>query len=116
MPRTPWRNWLSSIGLAALSFWLGSVPAAAQCAMCYATASGSGSRTIRALQIGILILLVPTITILGGLVVLALRRRNSSSSWESDAEPGWEANLLPSSPSPGETASKPLERAIRTSP
>lgn len=40
---------------------LASLPAAAQCVLCYKSVEGAGSRTIEVLKVGILILLVPTL-------------------------------------------------------
>jgi hypothetical protein len=51
--------------------------AAAQCIMCYMNASSTGDRGIRALQHGILILIVPTLLAFAGLFLLAYRRRNA---------------------------------------
>jgi len=78
--------------LGAFSAILNAAPAAAQCVLCYTSVAGSGDRGIRVLQIGILILLVPTLTILAGLVWIAVRRRNGGGeasemdrAWEEDA-------------------------------
>ena len=75
-------RWLSAILLAAVAHFLTAAPAAAQCVLCYVSAAGSGNRGIRTLQIGILILLIPTVAILTSLVWITVRRRNS------DAVPG----------------------------
>ena len=71
---------LSVLALTLAVFVLNAGPAAAQCIMCYASASGAGSRGIRAIQIGIIVLLVPTLTIGAGVLWLAYRRRNSDAS------------------------------------
>jgi hypothetical protein len=79
---------VSAMGLTALWLWLGSRPALAQCVMCYMNATGAGAKAAHTLRIGILILAIPTMTILAGLVVVAIRRRNSGPSW--DAPPATE--------------------------
>ncbi len=51
--------------------------AAAQgCAMCYQNASASGPQGAQALRYGILILLLPTLTLFTGIFALIYRRRN----------------------------------------
>ena len=55
--------------------------AAAQCIMCYLSASSSGERGSQVLRIGILVLAVPTLLIFAGLFYLAYRRRNPAE-WD----------------------------------
>ena len=50
-----------------------SLPAAAQCAMCYESASQAGQRSQRALSHAVLFLLVPPVTMMVGLVGVAFR-------------------------------------------
>jgi hypothetical protein len=51
--------------------------AAAQgCAMCYQNASASGPQGAQALRHGILILMLPTLTLFTGIFALIYRRRN----------------------------------------
>ncbi len=64
-----------------LGFWLLLVSlapsAAAQgCAMCYQNASASGSQGAQALRHGILILMLPTLSLFTGIFALIYRRRN----------------------------------------
>ena len=49
---------------------------AQNCALCYTQAAGSGSRVIRALRSGILILVFPPTAISIGIAVMAYKRRN----------------------------------------
>jgi len=51
----------------------GSLPAAAQCAMCYESASQAGQRSQRALSRAVIFLLVPPVTMMVGLVGVAFR-------------------------------------------
>ncbi len=51
--------------------------AAAQCAMCYSTAAAQDSEAIKALNLGILVLLIPPVAIMGSILLLAFRYRNS---------------------------------------
>ena len=52
-------------------------PAAAQCAMCYSTAAAQDSEAIKALNLGILVLLIPPVAVMVGILLLAFRYRNS---------------------------------------
>ena len=89
-------NWLSALALTVAAFFLSAAPAAAQCIMCYASAAGTGSRGIRALQIGILVLLVPTLALGAGVLWLAYRRRNSDAlgSEISEKDSDWDEGLM----------------------
>ena len=49
---------------------------AQSCAMCYQSAAASGSRSIHALKLGILILMFPPLLIAAGVLYLAYSRRN----------------------------------------
>jgi hypothetical protein len=54
--------------------------AAAQgCAMCYQNAAASGAKGQEALRHGILILLIPALTLFGGIIAAIYRRDNLSS-------------------------------------
>jgi hypothetical protein len=48
-----------------------------QCAMCYQTAAGQSVQGMRALNLGILILLVPPLAIIGGIAWVAYRKREA---------------------------------------
>ena len=47
------------------------------CALCYTTAAAAGPAAARALDIGILVLLVPTLVLFISVLVFAFRRANS---------------------------------------
>lgn len=49
---------------------------AQSCAMCYQSAAASGSRSIHALKVGILILMFPPLLITAGVCFLAYRKRD----------------------------------------
>jgi hypothetical protein len=51
---------------------------AQSCAMCYQNAAASGAQGIAALRNGILVLLIPTLTLFVGLFALLYRHRNAS--------------------------------------
>ena len=89
-------KWLSAVTVMVAAFFLNAAPAAAQCIMCYASAAGAGSRGIRAIQIGILVLLVPTLTIGAGVLWVAYRRRNSDAleSEVSGKDANWDEGLM----------------------
>jgi len=52
----------------------GAPSALAQCAQCYIEASASGSHTQKSLDIGILVLLLPSLAMFIGVIVLLIRR------------------------------------------
>jgi heme/copper-type cytochrome/quinol oxidase subunit 2 len=81
-----------AIALALLAAW----PLAAQCVMCARTAAAQNAERIRLLQLGIVVILVPVISIFCGLLYLAWRRRNVCGE-PSRAEP---VNPAPSPPEP----------------
>ncbi|MBI3933789.1 MAG: hypothetical protein HY316_03800 [Acidobacteria bacterium] len=55
--------------------------AAAQCIMCYLSASSSGERGAQVLRLGIIVLAVPTLLTFAGVFLLAYRRRNPAE-WQ----------------------------------
>jgi hypothetical protein len=66
---------------AACAVLFGAVETFAQsCAMCYASAAAARAEGIRALQNGILVLLIPPLLIFAGIVVTAFRRRGGSDA------------------------------------
>jgi len=66
---------LSCAGLA-LVLLLASHAAAQGCAMCYQNASASGAQGREALRHGVLVLLLPTLSLFVGILALIYRRRN----------------------------------------
>jgi hypothetical protein len=99
------RRWISALLTAGVVQVLTAAPAAAQCVLCYTSAAGAGDRGIRTLQIGILILMIPTVSILAGLVWMVVRRGNSDPvpADGSETRPKWEEELasLGVPPEPG---------------
>ena len=75
-------KWLSAIVLVAAACWAASAPALAQCAMCYATAAAQGAKGIQALNLGIIVLLIPPVTMMGGILLYAFRYRNAQEPWK----------------------------------
>ena len=75
-------KWLQAIVLVTAAFWIAASPALAQCSMCYTTAAAQGAEGIRALNIGIIVLLIPPVTIMGGILLYAFRCRNSQELWK----------------------------------
>ena len=83
-----------------IAHFLTAAPAAAQCILCYVSAAGSGNQGIRTIQIGILILMIPTVAILAGLVWMVVRRGNGDPALPdgsepdgSEIDPKWEEEL-----------------------
>ena len=73
------RKWFLSLALTAAAAWATLPNAVGYCATCYAGAAGVGDKGIRALQLGIVVLLIPTATILVGILWSAFRYRDSDS-------------------------------------
>lgn len=64
------------LGLVALAALIAPHAAAQGCAMCYQNASAAGAQGREALRHGILVLLLPTVTMFLGIFGLIYRRRN----------------------------------------
>jgi len=58
------------------------------CALCYTQAAASGARMIKALKSGIVILIIPPLTICMGAIALAYRKRNQFNEADARIEPG----------------------------
>jgi hypothetical protein len=67
-----------ALGLSLLLVSVAPSAAAQGCAMCYQNASASGPQGAQALRHGILILMLPTLTLFTGIFALIYRRRNVS--------------------------------------
>jgi hypothetical protein len=67
-----------AVGLSLLLVSVAPSAAAQGCAMCYQNASASGPQGAQALRHGILILMLPTLTLFTGIFALIYRRRNVS--------------------------------------
>lgn len=65
-----------AVSLSLLLVPLAPSAAAQGCAMCYQNASASGAQGAQALRHGILILMLPTLTLFTGIFALIYRRRN----------------------------------------
>jgi hypothetical protein len=64
-------------------------PASSQgCALCYTQAANSGTRMIRALRNGIVILAFPPLLMCLGAMVLTYRKRNEFNQSDSHVKPG----------------------------
>jgi hypothetical protein len=48
--------------------------------MCYATASAAGPREQKSLDVGIVILLIPTLTLFIGVFILLIRRAHAAAA------------------------------------
>ncbi len=73
---------LTAIALVAAAFWAASAPVLAQCAMCYATAASQSDKGIQALNLGLIVLLIPPVTMMGGILLYAFRCRNAQEPWK----------------------------------
>jgi hypothetical protein len=57
------------------------------CSLCYTQAANSGARMIRALRSGIVILIIPPLSVCLGAIGLAYRKRNQFNEADSRMEP-----------------------------
>lgn len=72
-------------------------PAAAQCSQCREAAAAASAEGARALNLGILVLLVPTLSMFVGVLVFALRRRDAlgaapSADTSTAVKPLWDSS------------------------
>ncbi len=91
-------RWLASIAAIVAAFASGTVAYAQGCALCYNSASALKTAGIRALQQGILILLIPPLAICLGVLYVGYRSRdhyNDPSELEAEEQPGREGMGLP---------------------
>ena len=66
------------VAVAAVAFMLFAVPADAQCSMCRAALNGSGNaRFIKYFNIGVLVMLIPPVTIFCSIFVLLRKYRGN---------------------------------------
>lgn len=57
------------------------------CALCYTQAAASGARMIQALRSGIVVLIIPPVSICLGAIALAYRRRDQFNQTDTRVEP-----------------------------
>lgn len=57
------------------------------CALCYTQAAASGARMIQALRSGIVVLIIPPVSLCLGAIALAYRRRNQFNQTDTRVEP-----------------------------
>ncbi len=85
------RRWLAGFATALVAFASATVAYAQGCALCYNSASALKTAGIRALQQGILILLIPPLAICLGVLYVGYRSRdhyNDPSELEAEEQPG----------------------------
>jgi len=58
------------------------------CALCYTQAAASGARMIRALRSGIIVLIIPPLSVCMGAIALTYRKRNQFNQADTQVEPG----------------------------
>jgi len=77
MRTSNWRSVLLVVAVAVVVLWL-AVPADAQCAMCRAALTGSRDpKLMRNLNIGVLVLLIPPVSIFCSIFVILRKYRGS---------------------------------------
>ena len=92
-------KWLYALAGTTASLLAGPATTAAQCIMCYLSASSSGERGSQVLRMGILVLVIPTLLTFAGLFLLAYRRRNPAG-WDEDSQAAMDADKEPFLPLP----------------
>lgn len=85
----------------ALATLFATLPAAAQCVLCYRTAQGAGAKIIGVLKVGILILLIPTVLIFGAVALMLYRRRKAPGGEPAETmhATGWDPGAVALNPS-----------------
>jgi hypothetical protein len=83
--------WIGLLACLLAVLFLSSLSYAQTCALCYTQAASSGSRIIRGLRSGILVLVIPPMFMSVGITVLAYRKRNQFSRTDS-VGPGSRSN------------------------
>ena len=79
-------KWLFVVMIATVIVCLGDTPLLAQgCSMCNTVASAQAEPAVKALNRGILLLLIPPVAIMGAILFWAFKFRNSSADLESPA-------------------------------
>jgi hypothetical protein len=68
------RTWAACLTLAALLAW--PAVAAAQCPLCRSALQGSGDQTARTMNLAIVVLLIPPVSIFCTIFAVAYRKRN----------------------------------------
>ena len=81
-----WTNIGRWIGAAAALIAAFAQTASAQCIMCYMTANSTGEHGASVLRHGIMILMIPTLSVFAGLFLLAYLRRHAPDSGEESIE------------------------------
>lgn len=93
MRKSKTRKSLLKIAIALAVFVAIALPpiASAQgCSLCYTQVANSGARMIRALRSGIVILIIPPVSMCVGMMVAAYRKRNQFHQADRGLEPGSE--------------------------
>ena len=71
----PWQRWILVLVAAIAAALLVCVPVEAQCSMCRTALSNSNNAFVRNFNIGVLVLLIPPVTIFCGIFVALKRYR-----------------------------------------
>lgn len=90
MPRLRTQNLVlvAAIAVALLTLALPPIAFSQGCSLCYTQAANSGARLIRALRSGIVILIIPPLSICLGAMFLTFRKRNQFHQADRHLETG----------------------------
>jgi len=103
MTRKNLRDWMGGVSGALALLLAHPATTAAQCIMCYLSASSSGERGSQVLRLGILVLVIPTLLTFAGLFLLAYRRRNPAG-WDENSQAAIDVDKEPCLPLPTDQA------------
>ena len=79
---------LAAVALATFVLVLPPLAFSQGCSLCYTQAANSGARLIRALRSGIVILIIPPVSMCVGAVIMAYRKRNQFHQADRAADAG----------------------------
>jgi hypothetical protein len=90
MARNSTEKWLGGLAVAVTSLAAAGQAAAQSCPLCYNAVAAAKGSVIRALNSGVLVLLIPLLMVMGGIVLVAFRKRDlfREVALEAGVEPG----------------------------
>ncbi len=89
-------KWMARVATAGVTLLVSTAASAQSCVMCYSSAAAAKAGGIRALQNGIIILLIPPMLIFIGIFVVAFRSRerfNDRDSQNAEHDEEWHERL-----------------------
>jgi hypothetical protein len=75
---------VTAAALLLAALWVAPAPAAAQCPLCRSALQDAGDKTARTMNLAILVLLIPPVSIFCTIFVVAYKRRNGGDGEDDD--------------------------------